>query len=187
MKSTLQKLVLVTITAVSLTGCLTVERKSYKITMTGKESGKCTITFQNIVSSKDEGKDISFKDFAELVTDYLQGTKLEDEMAGVHHVQKNLISVGGVLNGEMSFEFDSLSALRMYRYNETAPLMMYLGTMNSETYETSNGTYGGEKMPVIFWPSNHNHITLSTKVTEIDTSHISLAKQYASWSASNKK
>ncbi|HCN04485.1 MAG TPA: hypothetical protein DIS79_02610, partial [Bacteroidetes bacterium] len=64
MKRTMLTFCLGVLVAISLAGCLTVERKSYKITMTGKQSGTCTITYHNIVSAKDDGKDVSFKDFA---------------------------------------------------------------------------------------------------------------------------
>ncbi|MBN9400082.1 MAG: hypothetical protein J0I17_07900 ['Candidatus Kapabacteria' thiocyanatum] len=181
MNSVLATMTMVLIVAIFLTGCLTVEKKSYKITMTGEQSGKCTITYYNIVSTKDDGKDISFKDYAELVTDYLEGTKLEDELVGCRNVTKRLYTQGDKLCGEISFDFDSLSTVRMYRYNAAAPLMMYVSGLSNETYATSNGTWGGERMPVVFWAANAKELTLQNTVTEIDTGHVGLAPQYEQW------
>lgn len=170
-----------------LSGCLTVERKSYKITMTGPHSGSCMITYHNIVSTKEDGRDVSFKEFAELVTDYLEGKKPEDEMPGARNVQKRVYADGNVLNAELTFEFDSLSTLKMYKYDHKAPYMMALNSMNSETFESSNGTHGGEAMPMVFWPSNATSLTLTNKVTIIDTSHLSLLPQFEAWKKTQKK
>lgn len=164
-----------------LAGCLSAERKSYKITMTGKQSGTCTITFHNIVSPREEGRDISFKDFAELVTDYLEGSKLESEMPGCRNVKKRLYEVDGKLNGEITFDFDSLSTIRLFRYDDASPVMMYFGGATQETYLESNGTFGGETMPVAFWPSGTKSLTLTTKLGDIAPDAISLAGQYRAW------
>ncbi|MDZ4746627.1 MAG: hypothetical protein SGJ05_11595 [bacterium] len=187
MTRTLSFSILLCLIGLTLAGCLTVERKSYKITMTGPTSGSCTITYHNIVSTKDDGRDISFKEFAELITDYLEGTKPEDDMPGARNVRKRLYSEGKVLNAELTFEFDSLSTLKMYKYDNNSPYMMALNSMNSETYSESNGTHGGESMPVVFWPSNATTMTLENSVTAIDTSHVSLYPQYEQWKKTNKK
>lgn len=181
MKRTMLTFCLGVLVVISLAGCLTVERKSYKITMTGKQSGTCTITYHNIVSAKDDGKDVSFKDFAELVTDYLEGTKLEDEMEGCRNVKKRIYEEKGQLMGEITFDFDTLSTVKMFRYDDTSPLMMYMGGMSSEKYADGNGEFGGESMPVVFWPAKSKDINLTTTVTEIDTSHVSLVDHYAMW------
>jgi hypothetical protein len=183
----LQQLCALCTVCLLMTSCLTVEKKSYKITLNGSQSGTCTITYHNIVSTTDDGKDVSFKDFAELVTDYYEGTKLENEMANIRDVKKSFRVNGQELSGEFTFAFDSLSALKMFRYDAQAPLMMYFGSMNNETYESSNGTYGGEAMPVAFWPSQQKMLTLESKVTTIDTNHIPLGDQYTMWSKSRKK
>jgi hypothetical protein len=149
--------------------------------MTGKESGTCTITFHNIVSPREEGRDISFKDYAELVTDYLEGAKLEDEMPGCRNVRKRLYEVDGKLNGEITFDFDSLSTLRLFRYDASSPYMMYFGGASQETFMESNGTYGGETMPVAFWPSATKTMTLTTKLGDIPSDAISLVEQYRKW------
>lgn len=187
MKLSLLTCILLCALVLALSGCLTVERKSYKITMTGPTSGSCTITYHNIVSTKDEGRDVSFKEFAELVTDYLEGTKPEDEMPGARNVHKRLYANGDQLNAELTFEFDSLSTLKMYKYDDKAPLMMYTSSMNSETYSESNGTFGGESMPVVFWASNSKLLTVTNTVTTIDTTHVSLLPHYEAWKKSNKK
>ncbi|MCX6139845.1 MAG: hypothetical protein NTX15_03290 [Candidatus Kapabacteria bacterium] len=164
----------------ALSGCLTAERKSYKISMTGKQSGTCTITFHNIVSPKEEGRDISFKDFAELVTDYVEGEKIENELAGCRNVKKRLYEKDGKLNGEIVFDFDSLSTLKMFKYDENSPVMMYFGT-SQETFIESNGTYGGDNMPVAFWPPQTTSMTLSTKISDPNPDAVSLTAQYRKW------
>jgi len=170
-----------------LSGCLTVERKSYKITMTGPTSGSCIVTYHNIVSTKDEGRDVSFKEFAELITDYLEGAKPEDDLPGARNVRKRIYAEGNVLSAEMIFDFDSLATLKMYKYDAKSPLMMAVSSMNSETFESSNGTHGGESMPVVFWPSNATTLTLNNTVTAIDTNHISLLPHYEAWKKTQKK
>lgn len=170
-----------------LSGCLTVERKSYKITMTGPTSGSCIVTYHNIVSTKDEGRDVSFKEFAELITDYLEGTKPEDDMPGARNVRKRIYAEGNALNAEMTFDFDSLSTLKMYKYDDKSPVMMHLSSMNSETFEASNGVHGGESMPVVFWPSNATTLTLMNSVTKLDSTHVSLLPHYEAWKKTQKK
>lgn len=187
MKNLLAIATLICMCVFLLDGCLTVERKSYKITMTGPTSGSCTITYHNIVSTKDDGRDISFKEFAELITDYVEGTKPEDDMPGARNIRKRLYADGEVLNGELTFDFDSLSTLKMYKYDASSPLMFYPGGMSSETFEESNGTHGGEAMPIVFWPSNAKQLTVTNTVTKIDSTHVSLLPHYQAWKKTNKK
>ncbi|MBK6292529.1 MAG: hypothetical protein IPF59_12400 [Ignavibacteria bacterium] len=172
--------VLLVLVALFVSGCLTAERKSYKITMTGKQSGTCTITFHNIVSPKEEGRDISFKDFAELQTDYVEGDKIESEFPGCRNVKKRLYEKDGQLNGEFTFEFDSLSTLKMFKYDEKSPVMMYFGS-SQESFIESNGTYGGETMPVAFWPASTTQMTLTTKLSDPNPDAVSLVEQYRKW------
>lgn len=75
-----------TLAVLLLSGCLSAQRKSYKITMTGRQSGTCTLTLHNIVSTKDDGRDVSLKDFAELVTDYVEGDKIEADLIGCRNI-----------------------------------------------------------------------------------------------------
>ena len=63
--------------AVLLGGCLGVEKKEYRFTLNPDGSGSGVIRYVNVVSIDDnsgteEAKDVSFKDFAELVSDYLE-------------------------------------------------------------------------------------------------------------------
>ena len=69
--------VLLFLTGFLLTGCLTSEYKEYKFEFTGKNSGKLTIVYKNIMSLKDNEdltKDEEIKkDFDELINNYIDG------------------------------------------------------------------------------------------------------------------
>jgi hypothetical protein len=167
-------------------GCLFVEKKTYKVTMTGQQTGTCTVTYTNIMSQRDDGKDVSFKDFAELVTDYLEGDKLDGDYPEGRIVNKRIYSKDGILCGEATIEFDTLATMKMYRYDRSAPLMMYMPQTNNETVEVSNGTYGGEEMPVLFWPSTAKELMFTLVAGSVDSTNVSLMRQFDVWNASQQ-
>lgn len=166
-------------------GCLGVEKKEYTIKLKGGESGTATIKYINIFSNDDNEKDVSFKDFGELVSDYLEGNKIEQDFPGIRDVKKRIFIENNTLCGEITFAFDSLSHVKLFRY-EDGPYMYYVntGSSPSEKFEVSNGTFGGEKMPVIFWNKNTNDFQFRTLVTEDVTGKRSFVKLYKMWQSS---
>ncbi len=139
----------------SLSGCLTVENKEYYIMLATDHSGQATIKFLNIVSETDDTIDVSDDDFQQLIGFYLEGTQLEAENPGFRNVRKQLYEEDGMLVGEVTFDFDSLSVLRLYKFDEDSPFMYFVGSLlPSELLVETNGSFGRDWMPVVFWEND---------------------------------
>jgi hypothetical protein len=166
-------------------GCLGVEKKEYTIKLKDGQSGTATVKYINIFSNDDDEKDVSFKDFGELVSDYLQGDKIEKDYPGIRDVKKRLFIENNAVCGEITFAFDSLSQIRLFRYDD-GPFMFYVnsGSSPSEKFDSSNGKFGGEVMPVIFWNKNVKELHFKTLVTEDATGKRNLANWYKMWQSS---
>jgi len=173
--------VLLTTTTI-LAGCLTVESKEYHITLKADLSGEATIKFINILSEADDTLDISGDDFQQLTEFYVQGTQLEKENPGFRNVKKRLYEENGALVGEVSFTFDSLSAVRFFRYDHESPYMYFVGNpLSSEQYVESNGTFGTEWMPVVFWPKDTKEFYIKTNVVSEVAHKKSLLPNFKEW------
>lgn len=167
-----------------LNSCLTVEKKSYLFEFTGENSGTLTIQYINIISVMDDGQDVSAKDFKEMLDQYMDGNQIAEDFPGATNIRKRLYEENGRLNAEVKLDFPSLSAARLYQYDKNSPLMMCISAAyDSETYMESNGTYGNDFMPVVFWPSGTKKLTVNTLVSEQDESGISLVEEYRKWKA----
>jgi hypothetical protein len=165
-----------------LSGCLTVESKEYTIKLKADHSGEATIKFIDVRSEADDTVDISADDFQQLIEFYLQGTQLEKENPGYHNVKKRLYEQDGMLCGEVSFTFDSLSALRIYKYDKDSPYMYFVGSpLSSEQFVESNGTFGQDWMPVVFWPKDMKELYLKTRVASEVVHRRSLLKNFKEW------
>ncbi|MBN1187741.1 MAG: hypothetical protein JXB49_36040 [Bacteroidales bacterium] len=165
-----------------LSSCLTVEKKQYAFELTGKESGKLTIKYINIMSIMDEEQDVSETDFNELITSYIEGDEIEKSYPEAKNIKKRLFEENGQLCGEVTMDFESLKDVGLYLHNKKAPLMYYLSSgLGMETFESSNGEYGGDVMPVVFWGNKEKKLNVATVVTEPDETTISLLDQYKKW------
>ncbi|HWF44439.1 MAG TPA: hypothetical protein VG537_07350 [Candidatus Kapabacteria bacterium] len=141
--------------AAVLSGCLTADKKEVHINLNpdGK-SGSGTILFTGISSSPGDSDEVIKEDFSTLIAQYYQGRKIEMDNKGMKNVHKRLFKKDGKLMGEITFDFDDVSSLGFFRYKNSGPYMFYTvaeGFFTSGQYEASNGSYLGEKMPVIFW------------------------------------
>ncbi len=170
-----------------LSSCLGVETKEYEYTFKTEHSGSGVITFTNIMSKKDNDKDVSMKDFAEIVTDYHEGDRLERDMEGIRNVRKELYEKNGVLCGKISFDFDSLGSIKIFSYDKNSPYMINISKFNSEEYVSSNGSYGGADMPICFVEKSKKKIYLKTSMTKPDESTIGLVEDYRMWKKRNTK
>ena len=95
---------------------------------------------------------------------------------------KRLFEEDGVLCGEVIIDFDKLSAVGLYQYDNKSPYMFNVGTfLDSETYLKSNGEFGGDIMPVVFWPKSLKTFSLTTFINEPDETTISLLGEYNNW------
>jgi hypothetical protein len=181
MRSTLLKLLALMFFAITVAGCLTVEKKEYVFEITGKNSGKLTIKYVNIMSLNDSlPGDAAEADYQQLMDDYILGTTIEDAYPTATNIQKRLYEENGQLNGEVTMEFTDLSQVKLYQYDKKSPIMFSVAqTQDSEGYITSNGTYGSDDyMKVVFWPKKTKMMTVTTSVDEPGEDSYSLVYQY---------
>jgi hypothetical protein len=159
-----------------LVGCLTCERKEYVFQLTGPDSGKLTIRYINIFSSLIDSSGEVEGDYEELMKFWLNGEKIEHDFPQAKKIRKRLYKEGGMLCGEVTMEFDQLSKVRLFRYNRQGPLMFSMSAVNDdgEIFLQTNGEYGGDKMPVIFWPEDARTLRFSTKIAPPDSTCVSL-------------
>ena len=163
-----------------MSGCLTCEKKEYTFEFTGKESGRLTIKYINIMSTMDDTVDISEEDFSSLLTDYYEGSEVENGFPNATSTSKRLFEENGVLCGEIVFEFSEISMANLYQHKNKGPIMYCLGcnSLDSEYFSESNGEYGGDIMPVVFWDSGLKTLTLTTDVTVPDETTVSLLDRW---------
>ena len=175
-------LLIIVLLSLCLTACLTVESKEYRIKLKSDHSGEATIKFINIMSEADDTVDISSDDFHQLIEFYLQGNQLEKENPGFQNVKKRLFEEEGVLCGEITFTFDSLGSVRIFKYDDNSPYMYAVGSpLSSEQYVESNGMLAREWMPVVLWQKDARELYIKTKVvSEVSFQH-SMLKNYKDW------
>jgi hypothetical protein len=171
-------LIFASILSLNLIGCLTIETKEYFFKIKGGSGGEGKIKYINIMRTDDSSSSIE-SDYNDLITSYLNGNKPEDELTGVKNVKKRLFEEDNVLCGEITFEFDDITSLKFYRYSDK--IWCYYINSNSfglfggnEAYFSSNGTYGGENMPVIFWNADEKEFNFKTTVSQNDKKNMSL-------------
>ncbi|HNS17428.1 MAG TPA: hypothetical protein PKI34_06375 [Bacteroidales bacterium] len=182
MKKTGFLLMLIALLVFTLSGCLTVEQKEYTFELTGTNSGKLTIKYINIMSVMDDTLDVSGEDFEGLLTNYLYGETIETDYPDAVLVDKQLFVENGVLCGKLVMEFNDLSAVKLFRYKSAGPFMLNIGSfLDTETFIASNGDFGGDAMPVVFWPEGLSLMTVTTGVTQPDETTVSLAGDYEAW------
>ncbi|MEK9136179.1 MAG: hypothetical protein AAB393_03575 [Bacteroidota bacterium] len=168
--------------SLSLNGCLTVESKEYRIKLKSDHSGEAVIKFVNIMSEADDTVDISNDDFQQLMEFYIQGNQLENENPGFHSVKKRLFEENDVLCGEITFSFDSLAAVRIFKYDGDSPFMYAVGSpLSSEQYVESNGLLAREWMPVVLWPKDSKELYIKTKIVSEVSFQRGLLKNYKVW------
>jgi hypothetical protein len=100
------------------------------------------------------------------------------------NVHKRLYVEGGKLMGEITFEFDDVNAIGFFRYKNSGPYMFYTvaeGFFTSGQYESSNGSYLGEKLPVIFWDADQRELYYRMALSSAQEPRKSLVAQYEQW------
>lgn len=172
---------------IGFSSCLTVESKEYTYELTDNNSGKLTIKYVNIYSIMDDGKDVSADDFKELVDKYLQGNQIMEEFPNATNIKSRLFEENGYLCGEVTLDFTDLNSARLYQFDKTSPIMMNISTaFDSESYAGSNGVYGNEHMPVVFWPSDSKKLTVTTSISKPDETGVNLLNEYRIWLATKQ-
>ncbi len=167
-----------------LTSCLTVERKDYTFKFTSKEGGELSIVFYNIMSASEEGKDMTQKDFDDLIKNYYKGSKIQDEYPTCKILKKEIYEEKGVLCGKIILGFTKLSDVNLYQHQGKGPVMMYLKNVY-EIYDKSNGEFGGLTMPVIFWKKGKK-LTLTTTVQQPAKKTAPLLEKFKEWQQKNE-
>jgi hypothetical protein len=177
-------LIVFSIVLINLTGCLSIEYKEYIFNINPDGSGEGEIIFYNLVSVEDDEKDDSFKDFDELVSDYIEGTKFENDNPNYQVTNKELFEEDSMLVGRVEFAFTNFRNIGFFKSEDCdcSPLMYYMGDFG-ESYSKSNGNYLGEEkdFPVIIWQSDADEIYIKTVVQEDLTGAHSLLKLYHTW------
>jgi len=161
-------LLLLTYLVFSLQGCLTVETKEYRFKINKDRSGEGSIAYINIMTDKDTAGSVE-TDYQTLIDSYLNGDALKDDLPNVKITSKRLYEEDNQLCGEVKFQFGDITKMKFYKYKETGPWCYHLTSLNmigSESYFSSNGTYGGENMPVIFWEGTVKEFKFKTTVTQ---------------------
>ncbi len=160
-----------------LTGCLGYETKEYsfKLNKDG-HSGAAVIRYYEIYSRTGSG-DESESDWKVLNDEYLNGDRLNEGFMKVRNIKKRLYVEDGKLNGEMTFEFDSLSHAGIYRFDANT-FIKYIDP-KEELFTGGNGRSGGDILPVVFW--NKSEMTLKivpTSASDTAGVKISLISRY---------
>ena len=170
-------------TVLFLSGCLTCEKKEYTFELKGDNSGRLTIKYINIMSIMDDSLDISSEDFESLLNDYYDGEELQNTFPDATVLSKRLFEEDGVLCGEVIYEFAALDAAKLYQFKGKGPFMYCLGcsSLDTEYFSGSNGEYGGDVMPIVFWEQGTKKLQLTTDVTYPDETTISLLEDYRQW------
>ena len=176
-------------------GCLTYESKEYFYRLDSGNSGHGIIKYINLMTnSLYDSTGTADTDFQELMDSYYTGDKIEEELAGAKNVKKRLYEEDNRLCGEVSFDFDDITKMKFYKYDDTDILSNSVGTKlwcyylssgsmmgmtgNNEVYFSSNGKYGGENMPVIFWKGNQKEFGFKTTVTSPGKSTTGLLEKW---------
>ena len=171
---------LVLLIAFGIVSCLTCERKEYTIQLTGEKAGRLTIKYVNIFSSMIDSTGELTTDYDEMMNLWLKGEKLERDFPQAKKFRKRLFKEDGMLCGEVIMEFDDISKINIYRFQGKGPYMFSMSAVNddSESFLQTNGEYGSDKMPVIFWPEDARTLRFSTKIATPDSTCVSMLDQW---------
>jgi len=182
------RFLIIIIIPLSIAGCLTCERKEYTIQLTGANSGRLTIKYVNIFSSMIDSTGELTVDYNEMMDLWLNGEKIERDFPKAKKFKKRLFEEDGKLCGEVILEFDDISKINLFRFQGKGPFMFSMSGVNddSEVFAQTNGEFGGEKMPVIFWPEDTRTLRFSTKIATPDTSCVSMLKLWEQKQNSDK-
>ena len=167
---------------VAVSSCLTCEKKEYVFQLTGPNSGTLTIRFINIFANSLDSAGELKTDYDELMGMWLNGEKIERDFPKATNIKKRLFEQDGQLCGEVSMEFKDLTAVRLYRHHRSGPFMFSLSATpdDGENFLQSNGDYGGEHMPVIFWPDDSRTLRFTTYIAKPDSTTVSMLNYWKS-------
>ena len=166
---------------IALSSCLTVERKSYNMQLNKDGSGALTIDYYNIMAEISDGetKDDAKKYYNELMNDYYNGDVIKKLYPKAVVTKKEFYEKDGKLCAQVVLSFKNIAEVGFYKKEKKGDIMFALcASVFSETYVTSNGTYGGETMPVIFWGNKSKQINFITSIMPPSEKTMSLLPLY---------
>ena len=165
---------------ISISGCLTCEKKEYVFQLTGVNSGKLTIKYINIFSSLIDSTAELTSDYKELTDLWYKGEKVEMDFPQVKKFRKRLYEENGTLCGEITLEFDDLSKVRLYRGRNDGPFIFKLSEVNDdgETFLQTNGNFEDGEISIISWPEDSRTLRFITKIATPDSTCVSMLKQW---------
>lgn len=173
-------IILLAVFALYFQGCLTVETKEYSFKVKKDGSGEAVIKYINIMTDSKDSAGVPENDYRDLIDSYLKGDKLKEDYPTAKNIQKKLFEEDNQLCGEVKFQFDDITKFKFYKYKDKGPWCYYLssamGMLGGEQYFSSNGTYGGENMPVIFWDGSEKSFEFKTTVTQPAKNTMSLVE-----------
>lgn len=185
----MKKLVpLILLLAALSVGCLNVQNKTYTFKLNPDGTGTGSIFFYNIHSSDEEERDVSFKDFGTLVTDYVEGTTFDDENPDWTITKKDLFEQDGVLCGRVDFTFSSMGSAKLYRTADCncAPILLLPGAIDETLTEHNGNAVALGSSEVIEWAADTKEITYKTEVTSDVENVRNLTEHYAAWKKTKK-
>ncbi|MBK6766666.1 MAG: hypothetical protein IPG71_10230 [bacterium] len=184
----MKKLLLLVLLAALSVGCLNVQNKTYSFKLNADGTGTGSIFFYNIHSSDEDERDVSFKDFGTLVTDYLEGTTFEDENADWTITKKELFEQDGVLCGKVEFSFANMGSAKLYRTADCncAPILLLPGAIDETLTEHNGNAVALGSSEVIEWAADSKEITYKTEVTSDVENVRNLVEQYNNWKKTKK-
>jgi hypothetical protein len=177
-------IILLGFSSIYIAGCLTVESKEYYFKLDKDKSGHGSIKYTNIMSENKDSISTTESDYRDLIDSYLKGEKLNEDLTGVKNLQKKLYEEDNQLCGIVTFDFNDITKLKFFKYKDSGPWCYYLAAFSmglmggTESYFSSNGTFGGENMPVIFWDNSQREFNFKTAVTAPDKSTVGLLEMW---------
>ncbi len=169
-------------------GCLQVQQKTYTFKLNPDGTGTGSVFYYNIHSTDEDERDVSFKDFGTLVTDYLEGMTLEGENANWNITGKELFEQDGVLCGRVDFTFADMGAAKLYRTAncECAPILLLPGAVDETLLEhNGNGVAMGDA-EVVEWAAGAKDISYKTEVSSNVEGARNLVEHYNAWKKTKK-
>ncbi len=179
--------ILLLIAALSV-GCLNVQHKTYTFKLNPDGTGSGSIFFYNIHSSDEDERDVSFKDFGTLVTDYIEGNTFNDENPDWNFTNKELFVEDGVLCGRADFTFADMGSAKLYRTANCncAPILLLPGAIDETLMEHNGASVALGDAEVIEWPADAKEVTYKTEVTSDVENVRNLTEHYNAWKKTRK-
>ncbi|MCF7918767.1 MAG: hypothetical protein K9N06_02505 [Candidatus Cloacimonetes bacterium] len=176
--------------SIILSGCLNTEFKEYYFLINDDGSGSGSITYYNLVSSEEDGVDVSEDDFARLVNNWLYGDSFELDNPDMTVTWKEIYADEVQLNGYVEFTFTDYLKIGFSRLEiaDGYVLEYYLDDITETVIESNGDFYTDEDaLPVVNWPVDTKELSVKTLVKKDMKGAHSLLGLYQEWLKSGKE